>query len=69
MDITSEKSQVLGTPPSCVAFCPMHPEYYAVGTYVLHKGEASSSTEEPDAAGPQKRTGCLNLYKLNGTEM
>jgi len=72
MEITSEKSQVLGTPPSCVAFCPAYPEYFAVGTYVLHKdeSEAQAGDETPAAATePQKRTGCLDLYKLKGTDM
>lgn len=28
----------LGLPPSCVEFCPAHPEYILVGTYNLQEG-------------------------------
>ena len=73
MDTTSENTVVLGTPPSCVAFCPTHPGYCAVGTYVLHKSEdpgfAEAAENVASSSEAQTRTGCLNLYKLDGTEM
>lgn len=77
MDITSERSQILDTPPSCVAFCPSHSEYFAIGTYVLHKAETFDAGDVSGARASrsqkrtpsQKRTGCLNLYKLKGSEM
>lgn len=65
MSITSEKSTVLDIPPSATAFCPSHPEFYVVGTYFLHRNEDG---QEP-SDGPQKRTGTLILYRLEGTEL
>lgn len=63
MNITSSTSTVLGLPPSAVAFCPSHPQYYVVGTYFLHP-----NTEQPSEAS-QKRTGTLELYRLEGTAL
>lgn len=65
MDVTSSQSTTLDLPPSAVAFCPSHPEYYVVGTYFLHR---TAEGEQPSDA-PQKRTGTLILYKLEETEL
>jgi hypothetical protein len=65
MDVASSHSTVLDLPPSAVAFCPSHPEYYVVGTYFLHP---TAVGEEPSDA-PQKRTGTLVLYRLEGTQL
>jgi diphthamide biosynthesis protein 7 len=74
MEISSETSAVLDLPPSAVAFCPSHPDYYVVGTYFLHPKEATTtndsnnnSSEEPSDEAPQKRTGTLILYRLEGS--
>lgn len=65
MDISSSCSTVIDIPPSAVAFCPSHPEYYVVGTYFLHR---TAEGEQPSDA-PQKRTGTLILYRLEGTQL
>lgn len=65
MDLSSSKSTVLDLPPSAVAFCPSHPEYYVVGTYFLHPKEDESTPSD----APQKRTGTLLLYRLEGIEL
>lgn len=65
MKISSDTSTVLDIPPSAAAFCPSHPDYYVVGTYLLHRNDEGQETSE----GPQKRTGTLILYRLNGTEL
>lgn len=69
MDIKSETSTVLDLPPSAVAFCPSHPEFYVVGTYFLHpkKETDESKGEESSEEAPQKRTGTLILYRLEGS--
>jgi hypothetical protein len=80
MEITSETSTVLDLPPSAVAFCPSRPEYYVVGTYFLHpkennndgnsnsNGNGNSNSEESSSSeAPQKRTGTLILYRLEGS--
>jgi diphthamide biosynthesis protein 7 len=69
MEITSETSTVLDLPPSAVAFCPSHPEFYVVGTYFLHPKEDDGESKPIEASGeaPQKRTGTLILYRLEGS--
>lgn len=65
MVLSSSKSTNLELPPSAVAFSPSHPEYYVVGTYFLHPKE----DEDAPSDAPQKRTGTLILYRLEGTEL
>lgn len=65
MEISSAKSTILDIPPSAVAFCPSHPKYYVVGTYLLHRNNEGQESSD----GPQKRTGTLILYKLEDTEL
>lgn len=65
MEISSAKSTVLDIPPSAVAFCPAHPDYYVVGTYLLHRNDEGQEARDE----PQKRTGTLILYKLANTEL
>jgi diphthamide biosynthesis protein 7 len=71
MDIKSETSTILDLPPSAVAFCPSHPEFYVVGTYFLHPKEESNdettNSEYSSNEVPQKRTGTLILYRLEGS--
>jgi diphthamide biosynthesis protein 7 len=74
MDIKSETSTILDLPPSAVAFCPSHPEFYVVGTYFLHPKEeegnndkTSNSEDSSSNEAPQKRTGTLILYRLQGS--
>jgi hypothetical protein len=63
MATPSLTSTALSLPPSAVAFCPSHTAYYVVGTYFLHP-----NAEQPSKA-PQKRTGTLELYCLEGTTL
>jgi diphthamide biosynthesis protein 7 len=65
MDVVSSQSTNLELPPSAVAFCSSHPNYYVVGTYFLHP---TAPGEQP-VDTPQKRTGTLILYRLEGTEL
>jgi diphthamide biosynthesis protein 7 len=71
MDIRSETSTILDLPPSAVAFCPSNPDYYVVGTYFLHPKEENnhSKNEESSDEVPQKRTGTLILYRLEGSAL
>jgi diphthamide biosynthesis protein 7 len=74
MDIKSETSTILDLPPSAVAFCPSHPEFYVVGTYFLHPKEEgnddkTSNSEDSSNEAPQKRTGTLILYRLEGSAL
>lgn len=71
MDITSETSTILDLPPSAVAFCPSHPQFYVVGTYFLHPKEEKNDdkSEELSQEAPQKRTGTLILYRLEGSAL
>lgn len=85
--ISSIRSLTLDLPPSCVAFCPSQPEYFVVGTYLLHPKESrdyptttsAGITEnvqvqhlDSEAVGdqsPQRRTGSLILFRLDGDTM
>ncbi|KAI1371019.1 hypothetical protein F4677DRAFT_436932 [Hypoxylon crocopeplum] len=72
-NIVPLRSLTLDLPPSCIEFCPSHPDYFVVGTYNLHK------EDEPDADIPigddeqqtrkhsQTRNGSLVLFKLSGS--
>ncbi|KAI1478566.1 hypothetical protein F4774DRAFT_385356 [Daldinia eschscholtzii] len=69
--ITPLKSLTLDLPPSCVEFCPSHPDYFVVGTYNLQKEdktEADITTETDDEIQQVKKTqtrnGSLVLFKL-----
>ncbi|KAH9890879.1 WD40-repeat-containing domain protein [Xylariomycetidae sp. FL2044] len=45
-NIESLRSLNLHLPPSCIEFCPFHPEYLVVGTYNLQRDEAAEA-EQP----------------------
>lgn len=51
----------LDQPPSCLQFCPAAPDYVVIGTYLL--SETRDSEEE--GAIQQKKTGSLQLWKIN----
>ncbi|KAI0597144.1 hypothetical protein F4775DRAFT_561686 [Biscogniauxia sp. FL1348] len=42
------RSLTLDLPPSCIEFCPAHPEYFVVGTYNLRKEEVVSPVKEEE---------------------
>lgn len=71
--LTSKASLILDLPPSCVQFCPVHPEYFVVGTYSLQKDETtqtdSPDQDEPEARKRQNRNGSLVLFKTDGESL
>lgn len=78
--ISSTQSLVLDLPPSCIEFCPAHPDYFVVGTYSLENSDDAKTTVEDggddDAGGdlsdasaakqPQSRSGSIILFQLRG---
>ncbi|KAI2627519.1 WD40-repeat-containing domain protein [Hypoxylon sp. NC1633] len=63
------QSLTLDLPPSCVEFCPGHPDYFVVGTYNLQKDidEAAARDdreEQQTRKRAQARNGSLVLFKL-----
>ncbi|KAI0836150.1 hypothetical protein F5Y06DRAFT_274320 [Hypoxylon sp. FL0890] len=73
------RSLTLDLPPSCVEFCPGHPDYFVVGTYNLQKqkqNDADADTDVPTeddeelqqtSKTVQTRDGSLVLFRLTGT--
>ena len=48
--INSLKSIGLELPPSCIEFCPAHPDYFVVGTYNLQKEDSVGQDRRDTAA-------------------
>lgn len=78
--IASEVSLTLSLPPSCIQFCPAHPDLFVVGTYNLEKNEddAQVGTENGDeddgdqvaaTKTPQSRNGSLLVFKVDGAKL
>ncbi|KAK5625560.1 hypothetical protein RRF57_001276 [Xylaria bambusicola] len=75
-NIASSRCLLLDLPPSCIEFCPAHPEYFVVGTYNLEKEEAMAVQKDgilddedgPEEAvrKPQSRNGSLVVFQLVG---
>ncbi|KAK0384306.1 hypothetical protein NLU13_8394 [Sarocladium strictum] len=72
--IASSFSSILELPPSCIQFCPAHPDLFVVGTYNLEREENQSKgdnavpeSDEPSNK-PQTRNGSLLVFRINGTE-
>ncbi|KAH6653733.1 hypothetical protein BKA67DRAFT_658076 [Truncatella angustata] len=65
--ISSLHTSILDLPPSCIEFCPSHPDYFVVGTYDLQKDKAETEQSQ-DALGqhPQTRNGSLVVFQLTG---
>lgn len=64
--ISPLQTLVLDLPPSCVEFCPAHPDYFIIGTYNLEAAEnaADKEAEVPASGNVQARTGSLVLFRL-----
>ncbi|KAI0441818.1 hypothetical protein F4803DRAFT_521792 [Xylaria telfairii] len=72
-EIASLRSFILDLPPSCIEFCPAHPDYFVIGTYNLQK-EEPTAVEEDDVSNneggyetvkkPQNRNGSLVVFRL-----
>ncbi|KAI1385253.1 uncharacterized protein F4822DRAFT_412529 [Hypoxylon trugodes] len=69
------RSLILDLPPSCIEFCPGHPNYFVVGTYNLQKEDGKGAeVADADADGEgqqakkatQTRNGSLVLFRLTG---
>ncbi|KAF4453572.1 WD repeat-containing protein 85 like protein [Fusarium austroafricanum] len=75
--ISSKVRLTLDLPPSCIQFCPAHPELFVVGTYNLEKNGEDAQQSKPDddsdpAAAtktPQSRNGSLLVFKVDGAEL
>lgn len=68
--IASKVSLTLDLPPSCVQFCPAHPEYLIIGTYNLQRDESDNA--EVSSGGEKKsqsRNGSLVVYKTDGATL
>ncbi|KAI1809275.1 hypothetical protein GGS20DRAFT_572721 [Poronia punctata] len=69
------RSLVLDLPPSCVEFCPAHPDYFVIGTYNLENEETTADKESDNLntdgdrivmKTPQSRNGSLAVYRIAG---
>ncbi|KAI0150601.1 WD40-repeat-containing domain protein [Xylariaceae sp. FL1272] len=59
-------SLILDLPPSCIEFCPAHPDYLVVGTYNLQRQErAEQAIDAVDTVKPQSRNGSLVVFRLD----
>ncbi|XXH01123.1 pre-rRNA processing [Hypoxylon texense] len=68
------RSLTLDLPPSCIEFCPAHPDFFIVGTYNLQKEEEESAVEVPledeeqqQTKHVQTRNGSLVVFQLTAT--
>ena len=80
--VTSRQSLTLDLPPSCIEFCPAHPDYFVVGTYNLQKTDEAPSAEGEEAGSDdddlqtaeatppsQNRNGILVVFQLAANQM
>ncbi|KAF4976625.1 hypothetical protein FZEAL_6739 [Fusarium zealandicum] len=75
--VSSKVSLTLDLPPSCIQFCPAHPEFFVVGTYNLQKDDEEQRQDEGEdedgsaaaSKTPQSRNGSLLVFKVDGTEL
>jgi diphthine methyl ester acylhydrolase len=77
----SSRSLTLDLPPSCIEFCPAHPDHFIVGTYNLQTEEPaaadggeianSESSHDEKVKKLQSRNGSLVVFRLaeNGDDM
>ncbi|GAM40896.1 hypothetical protein TCE0_041r13604 [Talaromyces pinophilus] len=77
--ISSLVTEYLDQPPSCLEFCPVDPNYFVVGTYLLQETrepgdeKMSGTGEEDEGEGTtsgsvkQTKTGSLQLWHLDVT--
>ena len=66
----SVATTILDTPPSCLEFSPVTPEYFVVGTYHLERNESGAvesrpeSEDERSVVAKQHRSGSLLIFRL-----
>jgi diphthine methyl ester acylhydrolase len=71
--VSSLITKFLDQPPSCLKFCPQDPDYFMVGTYLLHdltpeQKQQQQSDQENASSTPaikQTKTGTLQLWHLD----
>lgn len=58
----------ISRPPSCIQLFPQNNTLIAIGTYVLENNDASASTSQNNSedSGLQKRTGSLEILQIKG---
>ena len=57
--LQSLASLTLDLPPSCIAFCPSKPQFFVVGTYLLHAKEQRSGGSNTAGAGDDEAHGSI----------
>lgn len=73
--IHSITTTILDTPPSCLEFSPVAPEFLVVGTYYLERNESgaagdhSENEAERSVASKQDRSGSLLIFRLQGDSL
>lgn len=70
--ITPTQSLSLDLPPSCVQFCPAHPDFFVVGTYNLEKDEDDAPEVDEELSASRKaqsRSGSLVVFKLDSESL
>lgn len=60
---SSLATQILNQPPSCLEFCPDDPDYFIIGTYLLHEDK-----DDESARIKQIKTGSLQLWHLDAAD-
>ncbi|TGJ84000.1 hypothetical protein E0Z10_g4783 [Xylaria hypoxylon] len=72
-NIASSRSLVLDLPPSCIEFCPAHPDHFIIGTYNLEKDEPTTVDKDDVSDNEdghetvkksQSRNGSLVVFRL-----
>ncbi|EFX00763.1 hypothetical protein CMQ_1844 [Grosmannia clavigera kw1407] len=64
--VSSIETLTLDLPPSCIEFCPAHPDYFLVGTYDLEQDEKRASG---DSSRPQNRNGSVLIFQLQDKKL
>lgn len=68
LTLKSNLTIFLDLPPSCLEFVPFLQNYFVVGTYFLESSSANNNDSTIKEI-TQKRSGSLNLYRLQNNEM
>ena len=68
LTLKSNLTIFLDLPPSCLEFVPFLPNFFVVGTYFL-ESTSVNNTGSTIAEITQKRSGSLNLNRLENNEM
>lgn len=58
----------LALPPSCIEFCPAHPDYFLVGTYNLQEGGKDYTGTGNVTSGEEKSPGSAEVKEESDDE-